>query len=104
MQSIEPYVELGGQTAHVAAISTFVAAEYRRRGIGRKLLNELCRRALGHGTRKLLATIRADNLDAQRFYKHSGFRVVGTLRSQLMDRGTYIDQVLAERLLSDSDA
>lgn len=105
MQSIEPCGGEGSPAGHVAEISTFVTAAYRGRGVASALLRELSRRALANGIRKLSATIRVDNQSALTFYiSKAGFRLVGIMSNQLSYRGRYIDQVLAERLLSDSDA
>ena len=105
MQSIEPCSEKGSPTGHVAEVSTFVAAAYRGRGIASALLRELSGQAWANGIRKLSATIRADNQSAQAFYlSKAGFKLVGTMSNHLLYRGQYIDQVLAERQLSDGDA
>ncbi len=102
MQSIEPCGEADSPTGHVAEISTFVATAHRGRGVASALLQRLAPRAWANGIRKLSATIRADNPSAQAFYmSKAGFRLVGTLSNQLLYRGRYIDQVLAERLLND---
>jgi L-amino acid N-acyltransferase YncA len=105
MQSIEPCGEEQSPTGHVAEISTFVTAACRGRGVASALFNQLSSRASAIGIRKLSATIRADNQSAQAFYlSKAGFRLVGTMRDHLLYRGHYIDQLLAERLLSYGDA
>jgi L-amino acid N-acyltransferase YncA len=95
MQSIEPCGDEGGPTGHVAEISTFVAAAYRGRGVASALLQELVRRARANGICKLSATIRADNPSAQAFYlSKAGFRLVGTMRSQLFYRKRSMNRAL----------
>jgi L-amino acid N-acyltransferase YncA len=102
MQSLEPRGALADCSGHIGEISTFVDARFRGQGVGSALMLALCAEAKARGFRKLMATIRADNPRAQAFYVRSGFRIVGLLKGNTRYRGTYLDQVLAERLLIDS--
>jgi L-amino acid N-acyltransferase YncA len=99
MQSVEPHGTAADANGHIAEISTFVAAAHRGAGVGAVLMRRLCDEARSRGLRKLVATIRADNASAQRFYERSGFRIVGLLEGHSRQGERFIDQVLAERLL-----
>ncbi len=104
MQSIEPHGAATHTNGHIAEISTFVAAAHRGTGVGAALMRRLSDEARSRGFRKLVATMRADNDAARRYYVASGFRVVGLLENHTRYRELFIDQVLAERLLTVSNA
>jgi len=93
LQSVEP------AQGDVGEISTFVALQAHRRGVGRALSAATFREAGRLGYTKLLALIRADNPGALAFYEGVGFRIVGTLARHVLVRGVLLDQVLAEKLL-----
>jgi L-amino acid N-acyltransferase YncA len=99
MQDVQPLSQSMAAWRHVAEISTFVALEMRRDGIGRRLMEVMLPRARERGFGKLLATIRADNADAVGYYRSQGFDIVGTLRRHACVGGRYLDEILAERLL-----
>ncbi len=54
-----------------------VAASHRRRGIGRRLVAELVRRARGAGYRVLVCETQTTNTRAIDFYRATGFRLEG---------------------------
>ncbi len=83
--------------AHVGEISTFVALDLRRRGIGQSLCKATFETARLWGFRKLMAAVRADNPDALAFYRGQGFAIIGTARAHACVRGRYIDEILMER-------
>lgn len=84
---------------HVGEISTFVALDMHRRGIGKSLIEATLRDALSQGFLKIMATIRADNPSAISFYRGQGFRMIGTAMKHAYVSGEYIDEVLMERFL-----
>ena len=49
---------------------------------------------------KIVATIRADNPMAVRFYESQGIRVIGTARHHALVRREYLDEILTECLLA----
>jgi len=61
---------------HIATIA--VHPEYRKRGIGRRLLVETLRKSVQMGAVTATLEVRAGNLAAQRLYKDLGFEVVST--------------------------
>jgi len=61
-----------------AHIGTFaVHPDYRRRGIGRKLLAYALLKAARRGMRRVFLEVRASNLAAQELYRQFGFQVDG---------------------------
>lgn len=54
-----------------------VAEDYRRQGIGEKLVNALIGALKSRGIIALLLEVRASNLSAQKLYEKLGFRQVG---------------------------
>lgn len=57
-----------------------MAPQYRRRGIGRRLLGEALARASGRGTKHGWLEVRASNQGALDFYRAAGFAQAGQRR------------------------
>jgi L-amino acid N-acyltransferase YncA len=81
----------------VAENSVYVARAVRGRGIGRALLEELCRRADAAGLWTLQAGILAGNDASIALHEACGFRIVGTRERIAQKRGEWRDVVLLER-------
>lgn len=64
-----------GRTGHIMAIA--VDPLYRRRGIGRLMMEEIIRRLRVRGAREIGLEVRKGNLTAQRFYAKLGFEKRG---------------------------
>ncbi|RMH55806.1 MAG: ribosomal-protein-alanine N-acetyltransferase [Candidatus Hydrogenedentota bacterium] len=64
-----------------------VLPRYRRRGIGRRLLQEAMERARVLGARNVLLEVRRSNAAAARFYERLGFREVGVRKGYYSDTG-----------------
>lgn len=88
-----------GEPAAVGWVSTFVALDRLRAGIGRALCAATIPRARAVGFRTLCAAIRADNLQALAFYESQGFVPVAVVEGGAVVRGVPVDQVLAEKRL-----
>jgi [ribosomal protein S18]-alanine N-acetyltransferase len=54
-----------------------VSEQYRRKGIGRALLNFALTIAAGHGARSATLEVRSENSSARSFYERERFRPVG---------------------------
>jgi L-amino acid N-acyltransferase YncA len=83
----------------VGWVSTFVALDRLRSGIGRALCAATVPRARAVGFRTLCAAIRADNPQALAFYESQGFVPVAVVEGGAVVRGVPVDQVLAEKRL-----
>ncbi len=71
-------LDVAGETADIMTIATTNRA--RGSGVGRRLLDELLRRAAEYGVVAVLLEVRADNLAARRLYDRSGFELISTRR------------------------
>jgi ribosomal-protein-alanine N-acetyltransferase len=86
----EEVVGFGGLWIMVdeAHITTFaVDPEWRRQGIGERLLMALFDVALAHGAREATLEVRLSNLAARRLYEKYGFRPVGVRPRYYSDDG-----------------
>jgi len=71
-----------------AHITTFgVHPDYRRRGIGRRMLLRLAELSLELGAARLTLEVRVSNAAAQALYSSFGFRVAGRRPSYYSDNG-----------------
>lgn len=59
------------EDAHVTNIA--VHPDYRRQGLGERMMRELIARAAGRGARRMTLEVRASNVPAQRLYRKLGF-------------------------------
>jgi len=71
-------VDLGGEVADVMTMAVAPAAQ--RRGLGRRLLDELVARAEGDHAAYLVLEVRDDNLAARKLYETRGFELLNTRR------------------------
>jgi RimJ/RimL family protein N-acetyltransferase len=79
---------------HVADLGLMVAAEYRRRGIGRALLDEAVRWAQTSGDRKLELHVFPWNEPALNLYESFGFEREGLRKGHYARDGEYVDAIL----------
>jgi L-amino acid N-acyltransferase YncA len=84
---------------HVGEISTFVALDSQRQGVGQSLCQATFKAVKAQGFLKLRATVRGDNPRAVSFYQSQGFEFVGTAKNHAFLKGKYVDEVLLEKLL-----
>ena len=71
--------------------SVYVAPEARGRGVGRALLEELCRRADAAGIWTIQAHMFADNAVSRALHEACGFRLVGTRERLARKHGVWRD-------------
>ena len=77
--------------------SVYVAPGARGRGVGRALLEELCRRADGAGIWTIQASTFADNAASIALHEACGFRFVGVRERIARKHGVWRDTALLER-------
>lgn len=84
--------------------SIYVAAEFRRKGVGRRLLMELVTASEVRGFRQMLGII-GDSANEASVALHAaaGFRLIGTYRSIGWKHGRWLDTVLMQRALGSGD-
>jgi ribosomal-protein-alanine N-acetyltransferase len=68
---------------HIATIATY--PDYRRQGIGRRLLSHALRRAMEEGARSSFLEVRESNLAAQEMYRQFGYQATGRRRRYYKD-------------------
>ena len=98
-QSLDLWSSLLGSMAHVAQLGTFLAPEWRRRGVGRALFSATREFAMGAGFRKLVIQVRGSNASAQSYYLRMGFAPCGRLSRQVLIDGVEDDEILMELFL-----
>ena len=76
---------LSSGSGHIGNLA--VAPEERRRGVARRLLEDLLERAGSLGVRSLVLEVRVSNFAAQALYRAQGFRLAGLRRGYYRDTG-----------------
>lgn len=96
----EAQVETGkSRRAHVAEIGVCVHGDWRRRGVGARLVGEMLDLADNWlGLRRLELRVFVDNDAAIALYRKSGFEIEGRLRGSMLRDGAYVDMYLMARL------
>jgi L-amino acid N-acyltransferase YncA len=77
--------------------SVYVAEHARGRGVGRALLEELCRRADDAGIWTIQAVTFADNAASIALHEDCGFRLVGRRERIAKKQGVWRDTVMLDR-------
>jgi len=87
------------KTGHVASIvSFFVLPEYRKRGIGKELLEAAIGRARGNPqVLKVELFVNPVQAQAVRLYEKNGFRTAGLMTGQLKVAGKLYDELYMEK-------
>ena len=95
-QVIEPFVAYTSAMDHVAILGTYLHADFRGRGIGRRLAEETLRFAREQGYEKSVIYVLADNKAGLGYYRSLGFEEKGILARQAKIDGLYHDEVFME--------
>ena len=66
-------------------VSLAVKKEFRRKGIGYKLLSTAIERCKGRGKKKVMLEVRISNYPAQNLYKKIGFKIVDIIPNYYQD-------------------
>ncbi len=80
--------------ADFCELIVFVHQEYRGSGIGRRLVDEICRRALSLGKHRIWLMVESSNISAIKTYYCTGFRttkVYGDVYEMELDTGAPFD-------------
>lgn len=85
----------------VADISVYISREYRGKGLGKLLLNELESLARENGFHKMVLFTFPFNQLGQGLYKKMGFREVGVFKNQGILDGKFVDVMAMEKILLD---
>ncbi len=79
--------------------SVYLLDSHQRRGIGRRLLDELLTLADAHGFHTLIARISGDNERSIALHEACGYEVVGVEREVGRKFGQWLDVVEMQRML-----
>jgi L-amino acid N-acyltransferase YncA len=89
---------------HTLENSVYIGEEARGQGIGRRLLEALIQECTALGYRQMVAVIGDSGNEASiRLHRTLGFELTGTLRSVGRKHGRWLDTVLMQLSLGDSD-
>lgn len=77
--------------------SVYVASSARGRGVGRALLEELCRRADAAGLWTIQAVMFADNEASRALHEACGFKLVGRRERIAQKHGVWRDTLMLDR-------
>ena len=87
-------VETEDRCRHTGVVDIVVHDDYRRRGIGRRLMTELLRQAEDWlGLRRIELTVLADNHAAISLYEKMGFQQEGRFQDYALKKGIYVDGI-----------
>jgi putative acetyltransferase len=86
--------EEGPMTRHVASLGMAVAPEWRGRGVGSALMNEVIRWAKEMGVEKLALSVYPHNEAALALYRKFGFKEEGRLTGQSKKSIGYLDEIV----------
>ena len=98
-QTLELWARQLESMAHVGQIGTFLAPEWRRRGIGEALFQSTVAFARKRDYLKFVIQVRSSNVSAQSFYRQLGFRKCGRLTRQVRVGDQEDDEVIMEFVL-----
>jgi ribosomal protein S18 acetylase RimI-like enzyme len=98
--AVAGYVKLGRKTPlaasdHVLEVSGIaVDPAFRRRGVGRALIDAAIAEAGARGAHRLTLRVLGPNDGARRLYESAGFVVEGVQRDEFLLAGRYVDDLL----------
>jgi GNAT superfamily N-acetyltransferase len=104
VQVIEPFAPYTRAMDHVATLGTFVYRNFRRRGVGRRLMETTLDFARQQGYEKMISYVRVSNSGAQTYYRRMGFLPKLMLERQIKIEGRYDDEVLIELFIPQAEA
>jgi L-amino acid N-acyltransferase YncA len=74
-------------TRRVGEVRVQVSADYRERGLGKRLVGEIFRLGQDLGLKKMAAMMTPEQASARAAFKELGFQVEATLQDWVVDRG-----------------
>jgi ribosomal protein S18 acetylase RimI-like enzyme len=80
--------------AHIGVLGVALLPEFRRQGLGGRLMRQTLHAARAFGLHRVELTVREDNKSAISLYKKIGFEIEGLLRDAIRVDGAYGNVVL----------
>jgi ribosomal protein S18 acetylase RimI-like enzyme len=80
--------------AHVGVLGIALLPEFRRQGLGRRLIRQTLDSARDCGLRRVELTVRESNVVAIELYKKFGFAIEGLQRNRILIDGAYENLIL----------
>ena len=78
--------DLYSWSPHVGEVRVLVSPEFRQKGLGRQLIQEAVKTAIGMGLKKLTAQMTIDQRGAVAIFEEIGFRGEALLKDHVFDR------------------
>ncbi|WP_026908719.1 GNAT family N-acetyltransferase [Paucisalibacillus globulus] len=97
---------IGGKpkkTKHSAYLVIGIHQDYRGKGVGSLLFNELNQWAAHHHIRRLELTVVSRNEPGLALYKKMGFDIEGTKKESLFINGEYVDEYYMSKIFQQKD-
>ena len=88
---------------HVAVLGIIVRKGYRNTGLGYHLIKYALEASKHHGKEKVILSTFSTNPLAIHLYEKVGFEIVGTRKKHFKMHGQYIDEVLMDIWIGDSN-
>lgn len=98
--SLSPYRPRPGYLS-TAENSVYVREDYRGRGIGQLLLNEICAEAVTHGFTSVVAFVGSANVASIKSHEGCGFVRAGELKKVARKFSKWIDVIILQNVLGD---
>lgn len=95
-------IAIGGtvkRTQHTVGLVIGILSEYRGKGIGSKLFNNITNWAEKHNLSRLELTVVKDNLAGVKLYKKHGFEIEGTKKKSLIINDIAYDEYYMAKLI-----
>lgn len=84
--------------------SVYISEDQQGQGIGKRLMQEVIKRATQGGWRQMIANVgNSANYGSIGLHESLGFKIIGTLKSVGFKHGRWIDTVLMQLELGDGD-
>ena len=80
--------------AHVGVLGMGLLPQFRRQGLGGRLIRQALAAAREFGLRRVELTVREDNTNAIALYRKVGFEIEGVQRNAIQLDDSYENQVL----------
>jgi L-amino acid N-acyltransferase YncA len=98
-QTLDMWAPTIASMSHVGQLGTFLAPDWRGRGVSYALFDATLDFARAVGYAKFVVQVRGANGRAQMFYESLGFKVCGRFNRQVRIAGEEDDEILLERFL-----